>query len=174
MVFEDILEFLGHEWPPEPHEFIRILLDLRNLQTENEQLRVGFERLRVTVEPVINDYRNLQRQLSQRDERIRTLEAQVSDLQDHFIHCVMVLRVSKGKKDSSFSLAWGIFKKIVDGVKKGINWVVKNKDTIKNIGSAITSAASGIANLIPGKTGQKAQNVVQKITNGIDTTTLGI
>ena len=66
-------------------------------------------------------------------------------------------------------MAWGIFKKIVDGVKKGINWVVKNKDTIKNIGSAITSAASGIAGLIPGKTGQRAQNVVQKISSGMET-----
>ena len=66
-------------------------------------------------------------------------------------------------------MAWGIFKKIVDGVKKGINWVVKNKDAIKNIGSAITGAATGIANLIPGKTGQRAQNVMQKINTGLET-----
>ena len=66
-------------------------------------------------------------------------------------------------------MSWGIFKKIVDGVKKGINWVVKNKDTIKNIGTAITGAASGIASLIPGKTGERAQNVVKKINSGMET-----
>ena len=66
-------------------------------------------------------------------------------------------------------MSWGIFKKIVDGVKKGINWVVKNKDAIKKVGTAITGAATGIANLIPGKTGEKAQKVMNTINTGIET-----
>ena len=75
------LQLEGFQYPPRPQQFAHVIQALRRYEAENERLQRDFVEIRQLAEDAMNDREDLQRQLSQRDERIRELEAQVRHLE---------------------------------------------------------------------------------------------
>lgn len=62
-------------------------------------------------------------------------------------------------------MGWGVFKKIIDGVKKGFDWFKKNKDTIGSVVKGVSNAARGVASMIPGRAGERARAITDRVGN---------